>query len=309
MYQTTLQVPVQLSGHGLHGGRPARLVLRPAASGTGIRFRRTDMGDLSAFGENVVAARHDSVIETRLSTVIGNAYGARVGTIEHLMAALAGMGVHNALIDIDGPEVPILDGSAAPFVAAIRRAGIRQLASPLRVLHLRRAVELREGAAFARLEPSDGFTLAFRISFDEAAIGTQALVVDLAGETFERLLAPARTFCRSGDVAAMRAEGLALGGSLENAIVVDGDRVLNPEGLRFADEYVRHKTLDAVGDLALAGAPLLARYTGERAGHRLTNQLLHRVFATPGALSVETCAPADAARLPGLEAEPGRAVA
>ncbi|MCC6007944.1 MAG: UDP-3-O-[3-hydroxymyristoyl] N-acetylglucosamine deacetylase [Rhodobacteraceae bacterium] len=304
MYQTTLEMPAILAGHGLHTGRPARVVLRPAPAGTGVRFRRVDLA-----GDNEIAARHDNVIETRLSTLIGNSSGVRVGTIEHLMAALAGLGVHNVVVEVDGPEVPIMDGSASPFVAAIHRAGLRQLGAPLRVLRLRRAIEVQDGSARARLDPADTFALDFRIDFSEAAIGRQSFRLDMAGEAFERALASARTFCRSADIAAMRSEGLALGGSYENAIVVEGERVLNPEGLRYADEYVRHKMLDAVGDLALAGAPLLALYTGDRAGHRMTNLLLHRMFSTSGAFTVETCTPAMAAALPGLEPAPGRAVA
>jgi UDP-3-O-[3-hydroxymyristoyl] N-acetylglucosamine deacetylase len=219
------------------------------------------------------------------------------------MAALAGTGIHNALIEIDGPEVPILDGSSAPFVQAILARGARRLPAPVRALEIRSEIRVETDAGWAALAPSDSFEMAFDIEFPDAAIGRQRLDLDLSNGAFVRELCDARTFCRQSDVAAMRANGLALGGTLRNAVVVEGDRVLSPGGLRRADEAVRHKMLDAVGDLALAGGPVFGRYTGHRAGHALTNMLLRKLFATPGAVRMVSCDPARAARLPGVGAE------
>jgi len=302
--QTTLASYLEFRGVGLHSGAPARLVLRPSAAGTGIAFRRIDLP-----GQPVIPALWDRVAaDTRLCTRL-QAEGASVSTIEHVMAALAGLGVHNACIDIDGPEVPIMDGSAAPFVAGILRVGLRRQVAPLRVLRVLREVEVHDGAAWARLAPASGTEMDFAIDFPDPAIGRQRLSLDLAGDTFARLLSDSRTFCRQSDIAAMQAAGLARGGTFFNAVVVDGDRVLTPGGLRHADEAVRHKMLDAVGDLALAGAPLIGCYSGHRAGHALTNRLLRALFDAPGALAPTLCPPGLLARLPGLGARTDAAVA
>jgi UDP-3-O-[3-hydroxymyristoyl] N-acetylglucosamine deacetylase len=271
------------------------MVIHPASAEYGIWFRRTDITDR----DNMVPARYDSVADARLCTRLVNAAGVSVSTVEHVMAALAGCGVHNALIEIDGPEVPILDGSAARFVREIMARGLRRLDAPVRAYRVLKPVTVHRGNATARLAPSDSPELAFRIEFEEAAIGRQELTLDVSNGAFVRELCDSRTFCLQRDVDAMRASGLALGGSYENAVVIDGDRVLTPGGLRHADECVRHKMLDAMGDLALAGAPILGRYSGERAGHALTNALLHRLFATPGAVEMVTCDAETAARLPG----------
>lgn len=297
MFQTTLMRTITLSGQGLHSGLPARVVLRPAPAGHGVVFRRVDAAVEPAHRD--IPARWDLVHDTRLCTRMRNAAGVDVSTVEHLMAALAGCGVDNLLVEIDGPEVPIMDGSAAPFVAAIEAAGLRRLGARLEVLRVARVVEVRDGAALARLEPADSPEMAFAIAFDDQAIGAQSAQMSLANGAFVHELGACRTFCLQADVEDMRARGLALGGSLENAIVVSGGRVLNPEGLRHPKEYVRHKMLDAVGDLALAGAPVIGRYVGERSGHRMTNLLLRAAFAQPGALVREICSAELAARLPG----------
>lgn len=293
--QKTVRAPIRVKGVGLHTGVPVQMVINPASAETGIWFRRTDVTGVDA----MIAARWNMVTDSALCTRIENADGVSVSTIEHLMAALAGCGIQNALIDLDGPEVPILDGSAVPFVAAIMERGIKALAAPARAIRVLRPVEVRQGDAVARLDPADELEIAFHIDFADPAIGRQEKTLNLANGSFVRELCDSRTFCRQADVDAMRARGLALGGTYDNAVVVDGDRVLSPGGFRHADEAVRHKMLDALGDLALAGAPLLARYSGHRAGHALTNKLLRALFADPLAMRLETCDSAAAARLPG----------
>ncbi|RBI87414.1 UDP-3-O-[3-hydroxymyristoyl] N-acetylglucosamine deacetylase [Rhodosalinus halophilus] len=297
--QTTVKSDMRFDGVGLHSGRAARMVIRPAAAEQGIWFRRTDVES----GDALIPARWDAVEVSPLCTRLVNRAGLSVSTVEHVMAALAGTGIHNALIEIDGPEVPILDGSSAPFVQAILARGARRLPAPVRALEIRSEIRVETDAGWAALAPSDSFEMAFDIDFPDAAIGRQRLDLDLSNGAFVRELCDARTFCRQSDVATMRANGLALGGTLRNAVVVEGDRVLSPGGLRRADEAVRHKMLDAVGDLALAGGPVFGRYTGHRAGHALTNMLLRKLFTTPGAVRMVSCDPARAARLPGVGAE------
>lgn len=271
------------------------MTVRPAAVDHGIRFLRTDLAGRDA----VVPALWHAVEPSRLCTLIVNDTGASVSTIEHVMAAFAGCGIHNALVEIDAPEVPILDGSAAPFVRAFLAAGLVEQTQPVRAIRVLRAVEVRDGDAVARLEPSETLHIAFEIEFTDAAIGRQEKTLNMANGTFVRELSASRTFCRQSDVDDMRARGLALGGTLDNAVVVEGDRVLSPGGLRYSDEPVRHKMLDALGDLALAGGPILGRYTGIRAGHALTNRLLHALFADPSAWEAVDCGPLAGSTLPG----------
>jgi UDP-3-O-[3-hydroxymyristoyl] N-acetylglucosamine deacetylase len=292
--QQTLSSPVEFTGVGLHSGRSVRMIVRPAAADHGIRFRRTDLS-----GDAVVPALWHTVEPSRLCTLIANEAGAHVSTIEHVMAAFAGCGIQNALVEIDGPEVPILDGSAAPFVRAFLAAGVVVQDEPVRAIRVLRAVEVRDGDAVARLEPSETLHIAFEIEFTDKAIGRQEKTLNMANGAFVRELSASRTFCRQSDVDDMRARGLALGGTLDNAVVVEGDRVLTPGGLRFSDEPVRHKMLDALGDLALAGGPILGRYTGIRAGHALTNRLLHALFADPTAWEAVDCDPQAGRSLPG----------
>ena len=293
--QTTLGSSVTFDGVGLHSGAPVRMVLRPAPAGHGTIFRRTDVADANPR----IAALWDRVTPSKLCTLIENDDGVSVSTIEHVMAALTGVGVHNALIEIDGPEVPILDGSSAPFVEAIRKVGLRELGGKLRAIRVLKPVEVREGEAVARLEPASALEIDFAIDFADEAIGKQAKRLNMANGAFVRELMDSRTFCRQADVDYMRAHGLALGGTYENAVVVDGDKVLSPGGLRHSDEAVRHKMLDALGDLSLAGAPILGRYTGVRAGHAMTNRLLRALFADPQAWCWEDCSAQQAYGLPG----------
>ncbi len=271
------------------------MVVHPASAHYGIWFRRTDVN-----GSNLVAARWDSVLPgVQLCTRIANDAGVEISTIEHIMAALAGCGVHNALIDLDGPEVPILDGSSQIFVEGLVQAGLQKLDAPARAIEVLKTVEVTEGLAVARLVPAETMHIDFQIDFADAAIGKQDKALNMANGAFVRELCDSRTFCRQSDVDAMRSMGLALGGTLENAVVVDGADVLSPGGLRHHDEAVRHKMLDALGDLYLAGGPLLARYEGERAGHALTNRLLRALFADPRNFRIVNCSASLAARLPG----------
>lgn len=293
--QTTLKTPLRFEGQGLHSGKAARLDIRPASAEHGIWFRRTDLDH----GDTLIPARFDAVLPSRLCTMLANAAGASVSTVEHLMAALTGCGVHNAMIEIDGPEIPILDGSARPFVEAILAAGLRELDAPVRAIEVLKPVEVRDGDAVARIEPAASLNISFDIEFPDQAIGAQSKRLNMANGAFVYELCDSRTFCRQADVEYMRANGLALGGTYENAVVFEGAEVLSPGGLRHADEPVRHKMLDALGDLALAGAPLLGTYTGNRAGHALTNALLRAVFADPLAFRMVVCTPDMACNLPG----------
>ena len=272
--QTTIRSAATFQGVGLHTGAPVRMTIRPASANHGIWFRRTDVIGRDA----MVPAVWDAVTPSRLCTVIENAAGVSVQTIEHVMAALAGCGIHNALIELNGPEVPILDGSSQPFVSAILGRGVQDLAEPVLCLEVLQMVEVREGDAVARLEPATSLEIDFSIDFTDQAIGQQHKRLSMANGAFVRELSDCRTFCRQADVDMMRAAGLALGGTYENAVVVEGEKILSPGGFRRADEAVRHKMLDALGDLALAGQPILGRYTGNRAGHAMTNKLLRALF-------------------------------
>lgn len=293
--QTTLKTDVAFEGTGLHSGEDVRVVLHPASANTGIVFRRVDVS-----GRPTMRAGFRDVIVSPLNTRLSNSEGVTVSTIEHLMAALAGCGVHNVLVDVDGPEVPILDGSAATFVRGIVEAGLTRLSAPLHAIEVLREVSVSEGGATATLAPATTLQIDFEIEFADAAIGRQKKTLNMANGAFVRELCDSRTFCRSADVDAMRANGLALGGTVENAVVVDGADVLTPGGLRHADEAVRHKMLDALGDLYTAGAPILGRYTGSRAGHAMTNKLLRALFAQPDAWRFVQCDVKIAARLPGV---------
>ena len=296
--QTTVATSIHLNGIGLHTGRPARLSIHPASPHHGIWFNRTDVD-----GDGMIPARHDAVEASPLCTLLTNEAGVSVSTVEHLMAALAGCGILNAVIDVDGPELPILDGSSAGFVSAILRAGIRSFDAPVHAIEVLRRVAVQEGSAYAELTPASELEIDFSIDFPDPAIGRQRKVLRMSNGSFARELADSRTFCRQSDVDAMRASGKALGGTLENAVVVDGDRIMNPGGLRHADEMVRHKMLDALGDLALAGAPLFGRVTTVRGGHALTNKLLRALFADPLAYRVRTLEERELDGLPGAGIE------
>jgi UDP-3-O-[3-hydroxymyristoyl] N-acetylglucosamine deacetylase len=295
--QNTLKSAATFEGVGLHSGKPVRMVVRPASANFGIWFKRVDLVGT----DSLIAAHWEQVVPSRLCTLIRNAAGVEVSTIEHIMAALAGCAVQNALIEIDGPEVPILDGSAVPFVQGLLARGLIEQTAPVRAIRILKPVEVREGDASARLEPAEMLEIDFQIDFADRAIGRQSKKLNLSNGAFVRELCDSRTFCLQSDVEAMQANGLALGGLPgENAVVFDGDHVLSPGGLRHADEPVRHKMLDAMGDLYLAGGPVLGRYTGIRAGHALTNKLLRTLFADPTAWRMVECGAQTVGKLPGV---------
>jgi len=277
--QRTLKSVIRATGVGLHSGEKVELALRPAPASTGIVFRRIDLEPPVE-----IRAATANVVDTRLSTCIG-AGAARISTIEHLMSAFAGLGVDNAYVDVRGAELPIMDGSASPFVFLIQSAGIEEQKAPKRFLRILRPVEARDGDKWARFDPCDGFKVSFTIEYRHPVLasGRQSVCVDFAETSYVREVARARTFGFTQDVESMRAQGLALGGSLDNAIVMDEFGVLNNDGLRFEDELVKHKVLDAIGDLYLAGCPLIGAYSGHKSGHALNHQLLRRLASEPGA--------------------------
>ncbi|PWR18098.1 UDP-3-O-[3-hydroxymyristoyl] N-acetylglucosamine deacetylase [Zavarzinia compransoris] len=273
--QKTVAAQVHLDGVGLHTGQPVRVTLLPAPSDHGILFRRSDVTDR----DNVIPAQYDHVRDTTLCTVLVNGAGVSVRTVEHLMAAFAGLDIDNVIVEVSGPELPILDGSAAPFVAMIERVGTKAQRPPRRAIKILKRIEARIDDKLAALEPGEGFAIDFEIDFASRAIDRRQGSYTITPDDFGALLSGARTFGFRQEVEFLRSKGLALGGSLENAVVVDGDEIMNPEGLRFADEFVRHKALDALGDLYLAGAPIIGRFTGFKSGHALNNRLLHMLFA------------------------------
>lgn len=282
--QTTLRARATLSGAGVHSNAPVQVVLHPAEADSGVVFLRTGLPDGR---DRTIKANWSEVSMTELCTVIGDASDAAVATIEHLLAALAGLGVDNALVEIDGPEVPIMDGSAAQFVEAIDQAGVIQLAKPRRYVKVLKTVRVDHGRSFSELRPADqGFRLEVEIDFPQGVIGRQKKVIDLDAKTFRREIARARTFGFVHDVERLWKAGFALGASLENSVALDDTRILNPEGLRYADEFVRHKTLDAVGDLALAGSPLIGAYRSYCGGHRTNVSVLKALFSDPEAYAI-----------------------
>jgi UDP-3-O-[3-hydroxymyristoyl] N-acetylglucosamine deacetylase len=298
--QRTLKKLVSASGVGLHTGKKVRLTLRPAPIDTGVVFRRVDLESPVD-----IPARADAVGETRLSSCLVKG-DAKIYTVEHLMSALGGLGVDNIFVDIDAPEVPIMDGSAAPFVLLIQQAGIVEQAAPKKFLRVLRRVEVAEGDKWARFDPHEGYRLSFSIDFKHPVIdsSTQSVTVDFAETSYLKEIARARTFGFMQDIENLREDGLALGGGLDNAVVLDEYRVLNAEGLRFADEFIRHKLLDAVGDLYLLGRPLLASFSAHKSGHALNNRLLRKLLAEASAMQTVTFdraedAPASVRRLTG----------
>ena len=275
--QTTLREAATIKGIGVHSGLPVMLTIHPADADCGISFLRTG---IDGGPDREIRADVRAVTATEFATVLGDADGPLCSTAEHVLAALSGLGVDNATLEIDGPEVPIMDGSAAAFVAAIEQAGIVTLAAPRRYIQILRPVRVAKGDCLGELRPYPrGFRLEVEISFDNAMIGRQAIALDLTPESFRKELARARTFGFMRDVSKLWSAGYALGATFENTVVVTDDRVLNAEGLRFADEFVRHKALDAVGDLALAGAPLLGAYRSVRGGHKLNHAVLCALMA------------------------------
>jgi len=301
--QRTLKSVIRATGVGLHTGEKVAMTLRPAPPNAGIVFRRIDLPapiDIAADPFKVTDARLCSTLE---------ANGAKVATVEHVMSAFAGLGIDNAYVDLTGSEVPIMDGSASPFVFLIQSAGIEQQPAPKRFFRIRSAVEVRDGDKWARFEPFDGFKLSFSIEFDHPAFerSAQTACVDFANTSYVKEVARARTFGFIQDVEALRDSGLALGGSLDNAIVVDEYRVLNAEGLRYGDEFVKHKLLDAIGDLYLIGHSLIGYFSAHKSGHALNNRLLRETLASKDAwewvtFEREEDAPAALSRLFALPA-------
>jgi UDP-3-O-[3-hydroxymyristoyl] N-acetylglucosamine deacetylase len=282
--QTTLRDHTALSGIGVHSGRPVTLTMHPAGDDAGIIFQRVSS---SGSVEREIRADVRAVTATEFATVLGDAKGPLCSTAEHLLAALRGLNVDNVIVEIDGPEVPIMDGSAAPFIDAIDQAGLPTRALPRRYIEVIKPVRVAKSDAFGELRPYEhGFRVEAEIEFDHPLIGKQAMALDIGPETFRREIARARTFGFMKDVAKLWSAGYALGASFENTLVITEDRVLNPEGLRFTDEFVRHKVLDAIGDLALAGLPLIAAYKTVRGGHKLNHAVLSALMADTSAWRV-----------------------
>ncbi len=286
-YQKTLRNSISCTGVGVHGGQVVNMTLKPATAGTGVIFRRTDVDSEVAD----IPARFNAVTELVMCTTIANEAGVKVATIEHLMAALSGSGVDNVLVELDGPEVPVMDGSSAPFIFLIECADVVELDQPRQYIKILKEVEVREGDAVATLSPADNISISFEIDFDNKRIGQQQCRFNMRNGTFKKELSRARTFGFLSELEQLKSMGLAKGGSLENAIVLSGEDILNEEGLRYNDEFVRHKALDAVGDLYLAGAPIIGEFNGFRSGHALNNKLLHAVLEDKDAWCLTTEAP------------------
>ena len=287
MLQRTIKHPIPCCGVGLHSGAKVRMTLHPAPPGSGIAFVRSDKQGAR------IAADWRNVVDSALCTSLHDGEGVVVSTIEHLMAALAGTEIDNLLVEIDGPEVPIMDGSAAPFVFLIECAGLVEQDAPRRAIRILKRVSVGESDKSASLAPDSGLTLSFEIDFDSRAVLRQDLSLVCDSESFKSEISRARTFGFLHELDRMRAAGLARGGSLDNAVVVSGDTVLNEGGLRYADEFVRHKLLDALGDLYLAGAPIIGHFRGLRSGHRMNRRLLEALFADPAAWCFTTLARGD----------------
>ena len=277
--QKTTVAPAIIAGVGVHTGDRVRLAVRPAPAGTGIVFVRTDIKDR----DNRIPVSGEAVVDARLNTMIENAAGVRLSTIEHLMAAFSALGVSNAVVEVDGPELPILDGSALQFVQLLDRAGFRRQEAPVRYIEILEPIRVEDGDKTAALLPCDRFEMRFEIDFATPVIGNQVVDFVVDEETFRTEIMAARTFGFAHEVEALRRAGLARGGSLENAVVIDGDQILNPGGLRMEREFVKHKALDAIGDLYVLGAPLLGRYEGVKAGHAINNLLVRELLANPQA--------------------------
>lgn len=282
--QRTLARTVRCAGQGLHSGRPSTIAIKPAGANAGFAFRRVDL----PAEDNLILVNSDAVQDTRLATTLGNAAGAQVQTSEHVLAALVGMGVDNAVIEIDGPEPPAMDGSSAPFARLIAEAGLRNLGAPRRALRVLKPVEVFHEGKRARLEPCGRYEIDVTIDYPASVIGRQRVRFAPNPKFFLEDVAPARTFGFHDEVEALRKRGLALGGSLENAVVIRDDAVMNAEGLRFADEFARHKALDALGDLAVAGAWMIGRLVTERGGHDMNHRVLRALLARRDAWRIET---------------------
>jgi len=284
--QKTVLADVKMTGVGLHSGADITLSIKPAPVNAGITFIRNDITDKN----NQIPALWNQVADTQLCTVIANEDGASVGTIEHLMSALRGLGIDNAIIELNGAEVPIMDGSAMPFIEAIDAVGVQTQSAQRKIIKILKEVSVMHDGKRVTLKPADGYIFGGEIEFDHPEIGNQKFETQLVNGNFRHDIAEARTFGFLHEVEWMRSQGLAQGGSLDNAIVLDKEEgsVLNPDGLRFEDEFIRHKLLDAIGDLYLAGMPILGAYDGVKAGHAINNEILHELFAHKDAYEVIT---------------------
>ncbi|MGE0650129.1 MAG: UDP-3-O-acyl-N-acetylglucosamine deacetylase [Alphaproteobacteria bacterium] len=280
--QSTVNNPISCSGIGLHTGARVAMTILPAKAGSGITFKRVDISGRQA----VIEANWRNVVDSLLCSTITNADGVTIATVEHLMAAFSGLGIDNATVEINGPEVPIMDGSAAPFAFLIECAGIREQNAMRSAIRIRKPVEVRDGNRFASLAPADSFAISFDIEFPSPAVASQSHAIKLMNGAFKKEVARARTFGFEHEIAALRAAGLLLGGSLDNAVVVSGAKVLNDSGLRYGDEFVRHKILDSIGDLYLAGRPIIGHFHGSRSGHAMNHRLLSALFADPSAYDI-----------------------
>ena len=280
--QRTLRQAVSFVGLGLHSGKKTRMTLRPCDDASGIFFRRKDVPT----SRSLIAARWYRVSSTNLSTGLSNSHDVSISTVEHLMAALRLCGIDNLEIEVDGPEIPIMDGSAMPFVETLGSIGTREIDTPRKAIWIHKPVEVRDGERYALLMPDNRPRVTVSIDFSEPAIGAQTLSVITNDPELRQSIAPARTFGFLHEVEQLRERGLALGGSLNNAILVDGERVVNPEGLRFADEFVRHKVLDAIGDLSLIGAPLMGHYHAFKSGHLMNKLLIYKLLTDRSAWSL-----------------------
>lgn len=272
--QKTLKNPIHCSGTGVHGGRKVSMWLLPAPSNTGIIFRRIDISGQ----QTLIPAKWENVVDTRLCTVIGHQNGVKIATIEHLMSALYGCNIDNVIIEIDGPEVPIMDGSAAPFVFLIECAGQIEQDAPRMAIEITKTITVENGKSWASLTPAPHFSVSFELNYENSPLAQQHLTLGLYQASFKSDISRARSFGFLHDWDKLRENGYALGASLDNAVVITGDKIMNDGGLRYEDEFVRHKILDCVGDLYLAGAPLIAHFTGVRSGHALNCALLKKLF-------------------------------
>ena len=281
IFQRTLKQSVSFVGLGLHSGMKSRITLKPCDDATGIFFRRKDV----PAQQSLIAARWHKVTDTTLSTGLSNRYGVSVSTVEHLMAALRLCGIDNLEIEVDGPEIPIMDGSARPFVDTLSCIGTRPINEPRKAIWIHKTIEVRDGERYALLLPDTKSRVTVSIDFREPAIGAQSLSVNIDDQSMHQQIAPARTFGFLDQVENLRSKGLALGGSLNNAILVDNHRIVNPEGLRFEDEFVRHKVLDAIGDLSLIGMPVIGHYHAFKSGHLLNKLLINKLLADKSAWS------------------------
>ena len=282
--QQTLRQPVKCTGIGVHSGAPATLLIKPAPVDHGITFIRTDITDRN----NVISAKWDNVTDTQLCTVLTNEDGVSVSTVEHLLSAMSALGIHNASIEIDSQEMPIMDGSAEPFVFLIECTGITDQKAPLKAIRIIDTVTYEEDGKTSELRPSNTTSYSFDIDFGDTLVGKQSFALDMQKSRYKAEISQARTFGFLHEVEALRDMGLCRGGSLENAIVIDGNTIMNENGLRYPDEFVRHKILDAIGDLYLAGLPIIGHFHGDKAGHAMNNKILHKLFASPECFEIVT---------------------